>query len=86
MICLEIVPHFTLIGKLVVSCREVWILIVARGPAFLAEIFRDIPQSVLANAKTAHKYFFPPHILKSSLVNPIGPLYSICLNEHCCTK
>jgi hypothetical protein len=59
MFCLEIFPHFTLTGKLVVLCWEAWMLTVAKGPAFLAEIFRDIPQPVLANAETAHKSFFP---------------------------
>jgi len=75
MICLGIFPHFTLSGKLVVSCREAWIIPVAKGPAFLAEIFRDFPLPVLANAETVHNPFF--HIfLKSSLVNAFFPFYT----------
>lgn len=82
MICLEIFPHFTVSGKFAVSCREAWIITVAKGPAFLAEIFCDFPQPVLGNSETAHNSFF--HMfLKSSLVNAFFPLCSVRLNERC---
>jgi hypothetical protein len=83
MISSEIFPCLTVSVKLAAFCRTAWIIIVAKGPAFLVKIFRDFPQPVLANAETAHKSFFYI-ILKSSLVNPFGTLYTICVNKHCC--
>ena len=70
---------------MVVLCGEAWLIIVVKGPAFLAEIFRDFPQPVLANIETTHNSFF--HIImKSSLVNAFFPSYSIRLNERCSTN
>jgi len=43
----------------------------AKGPSFLAEIFRDFPQPVLANAETAHKSFFPPTYSKFIACEPV---------------
>jgi len=58
MISSEIFPYLTLSGKIAASCRTAWIIIVAKGTAFLVKIFRDFPQPVLANAETAYKSFF----------------------------